>query len=298
MGKYIFFFLLAAIMFTASLFGVYVTYQDKAQMEGELIRLNRAIDFASDGAVEAAMEMDNVNPKDADINPKNLSDTFFSLMLKSFNMSDTTENRLVMYSRTPVMIFVAYDGMYVGRPSFASGQMEYAWSVKIPWSYVGGGRYYALTLDNENVKNLVPNSADSFRTGNGPTDYKERIVSKLIDAISMTIYGASDGASLKYFIPSTTTMAQNLQGLDGLALIVIMQNVDFNTRKPLNTFSVSTTQIKEIEKIWGYSGYYAYESQWLASGQTFIPDTMQIFSSAREAADSGYIPHPSLYIGK
>lgn len=298
MGKYIFFFILAAILFTASIFGVYVAYQDKAQMENELIRLNRAIDFASDAAVEAAIGMDNVNPRDADINPQNLSATFFTLMLKSLNMSDTLENRLVMYSRTPVMIFVAYDGMYVGRPSNAGGQMDFAWSVKIPWSYVNSGRYYALTLDNDNVKSLIPNSPDSFLTVHGPSDYKERIVGKLIDAVSMTIYGASDGASLKYFIPSTTSMAQDLQGLDGLALIVIMQNVDFNTRKPLNTFSVSTTQIKELEKIWGYSGYYALEGQWLSSGQTFNPDTMQIFSSPRDAADAGYLPHPELYIGK
>jgi hypothetical protein len=297
-GKYIFFFILTAILFTASLFGIYVSYQDQAQMENEIIRLNRAINFASDGAVEAALGMDNVNPRDADINPRNLSDTFFSLMLKSYNMSDTLENRLVMYSRTPVMIFVAYDGMYIGRPSFAGGQMSYAWSVKIPWSFVSGGRYYALTLDNENVKSLVPNSSASFMIGSGPSDYKERIVSKLIDAISMTIYDASDGASLKYFIPSTTTMAQGLQGLDGLALIVIMQNVDFNTRKPLNTFSVSTTQIKELEKIWGFGGQYAFESQWIASGQAFNADTMRIFNTAREAADAGFIPHPQLYIGR
>jgi hypothetical protein len=297
-GKYLFFFILTAILFAASLFGVYVSYQDRAQMENEIIRLNRAINFASDGAVEAALGMDNVNPRDADINPKNLSDTFFSLMLKSYNMSDTLENRLVMYSRTPVMIFVAYDGMYIGRPTFAGGQMDYAWSVKIPWSYVSGGRYYALTLDNENVKSLIPGSSAGFLTGSGPSDYKERIVSKLIDAISMTIYGASDGASLKYFIPSTSTMAQGLQGIDGLALIVIMQNVDFNTRKPLNTFSVSTTQIVELEKIWGHGGYYAFESQWIASGQPFNADTMQIFSSAREAAAAGLLPHPQLYIGR
>jgi len=77
-----------------------------------------------------------------------------------------------------------------------------------------------------------------------------------------------------------------------------MQNVDFNTRKPLNTFSVSTTQIKELEKIWGYGGYYAYEGQWMASGQAFDADAMQIFSLPREAADAGFLPHPSLYIGK
>jgi hypothetical protein len=134
--------------------------------------------------------------------------------------------------------------------------------------------------------------------GSGPSDFKERIVSKLIDAISMTIYGAADGASLKYFIPSTSTMAQGLQGIDGLALIIVMQNVDFNTRKPLNTFSVSTTQIVELEKIWGFGGYYAFESQWIASGQPFNVDTMQIFSSAREAAAAGLLPHPSLYIGR
>lgn len=305
-----------SLIFFAALLVAYLHYVDKERNEIEQLKLSYSIDLAADAAVDTMLhhtgrlDMDYTRPGSITVDPEMALETFLEVFCFNYNLHPTESNKALVKNFITVAAVAAFDGYYIASerrvrngagdfPEYAAGDgdWELAFSMKMPYAYEHGGVLYALNMGMRDT--IALSTSELYRIdGLPPTDTgtltHEEARSLINDTISNHMAYVINELNENnpnwrhnFYIPSQLTTFTGVNPITGPSFIVLVQNVNLSTARPISGFSVSGSSISEVRWIAGYerggTKYYAYADQ-LSESITIE----NIYRSMEEAAKAGY----------
>jgi hypothetical protein len=305
---------IVSVIYLASLIIGLYRYSINEQNELQQLILSYAIDYSSDGAMQEILKGDDLETdysKDGNIivDPKLALDTFVDMFCLNYDIGLTSEaKKHVLQNYIPVACLAVYDGYYIAKYQPVNNAVDYPenglnnsiWDVvfgpKMPYTYLdaGTGTSYALNMGMEYASSVNGNDV-VIRDVIPPSLNKNTGIAKINEILSSEIAYTVDSAnalnpnwSHSFFIPAQLTSLSGANPITGPSLIVLVQNVDLNTVRPISGFSVSGTKIANARMIVGYHAsngkpYYCYADK-VPGGVTIE----NLFSNVNDAAKEGY----------
>lgn len=319
MGRFLALVNLLGVFLLAVMGLAFNNYSIHARDELKTLHLTYAIDYAVDAATDQLLAtpdlgLDYGDEGRIDLDPQAALDVFVDTFLMNYSLSVSDANReWVKANFMPVFVVATYDGYYmatmmetssaVGVPENTPIDVDQTMQFlpKMAYKYVDGGASYALNFGaNDYIR--MAGAAMTKGTGFPPgLVSKEEVLAEINKVISTdiaymieSINEANPNYANAFFIPSGATKLSGANMLEGPSVLAIVQNVQINTTRPISGFSIGGGKVTAARYIVGYTRvgvkYYAYADQIPAA--TVVEG---IYSSPKEAAESGYFPDLEYY---
>lgn len=223
--------------------------------EFEEYRLEVTNNYCTDAAVGEMLysddlDQDYTNTDKVTVNPDVARDTFLTLFAVNYDLPLTRENLKSLSAQyLDLMIVVGYDGYYVYENTGHYNQDENGNRYdavsypKIPFTYKSGSSVYSLDLGFEKALELTQSGINEVNT---PLS-KDMTLSVINQAINSEInYRLSNRALKTVNIPvEMTTVGSVNNNIENVSVLAFINNVDLNTTKRLNAFSIGGAKIEQ-----------------------------------------------------
>lgn len=311
-----------SVIYLAALMVGYFKYTMNEQDELQQLILSYAIDYCSDAAMQEVLigddlEMDYSADGQVLVDPKAALDTFVDMFCLNYDIGISGETRKhVLQNYIPVACLAGYDGFYIAKyqPVKSDTNVYYppetglsnsTWDVvfgpKLPYTYTNGGTSYALNMGMDYAYAI--NGINVTKPAGLPPGLSSKAagIAKINEIITNEIaYTVNSVNELNpnwkhsFFIPAQLTTLTGVNPINGPSLIVLVQNVDLASARPISGFSVSGSKVGRARMVVGYirnvNGidikYYCY-----ADKADKLPPSITIddlFQSVEDAARAGY----------
>lgn len=308
-----------SVIYLAALLVGFYRYSLNEQSELQQLILSYAIDYCSDAAMQEALtgdhlEMDYTKDHYMIVDPKQALDTFVDLFCLNYDIGISCEARKhVLQNYIPVACMAAYDGFYIAKYQPVKNAVNYpenglndsTWDVvfgpKLPYTYTNAGTAYALNMGMEyayaingyNVSKYKGIPPGLLNKEAGIAEINKIVAGEMAYTID-SVNAANPNWRNSFFIPAQLTSLTGVSPITGPSLIVLVQNVDLTTVRPISGFSVSGTKVDQAMMVLAYRRggikYYCYADRF--PGGVPIED---VYSTVEDAARAGY-NHDILYM--
>ena len=315
------------VVYLAALMVGFYQYIIKEQNEIEQLILSYAIDYSADGAMAEVLNSRDINNDYMDvtelkIDPNVVLDSFLDIFCINYDMGRSAEaKKYVAQNFIPVACVAGFDGYYIARlqpiksefDGYYPGDMlensrwDLIFGPKMPYTYTKYGKSFALNMGME----YAYTTSGGKYEGQLPELSKQAGLIKINRILSNSIGNAISSANQtntnwehQFFMPSQLSTYYGTNPIKGPSFIVLVQNVDLRTTKPISGFSISGSKVEKERLVVGYIRneikYYCYADMIPgldtdnASGvMTFQDDWDEVdvldsFTSVEEAAKAGY----------
>lgn len=307
---------MVSLIFFAALLVAYIHYVGKERDEIEQLKLSYAIDYSADAAVAAMLhqtgrlDMDYTQSGYVAVDPQLALETFLEVFCFNYDLHPTEANKQLIKEFITVAAVATYDGYYLateqrvrnGDGNFpetpaGDGDWDLVFSMKYPYAYEYGGVLYALNMGMEyttalssstlyRIDGLPPNETGQMSREEARAVINDRVSSHMAEVTQQKNENNSNWRH-SFYIPSQLTTFTGVNPITGPSFLVLVQNVNLSTSRPISGFSVSGSSIVQVRWIAGYERagekYYAYADQLPAN-----IDVDSLFSTMEEAAQAGY----------
>lgn len=302
-------------------FLIIVTYKTIKINENEFnkLRLRYTVDYATEAAFEKAIQAEDLeltyeDMKTIQLNPKNIIDTYKTILCLSYDMSLSDENFSALNQNIPFVLLAGKDGYYMATlqtTKSSNNEFNLVWGMKKPYSIkIDTNKYVAVNMYDESYimaktdlsNNLELKHGSSFAQAlaeDNLTLNKKLIVDSINDTLSkemnyaITKYDSMfDSTDNEVIYMPTQQTSTGVNRIDKPSLIFMLKNADFVGSKKFSIQSMGGFKTTQKRRVLGFvlSGtkYYCYETQ-LPEDQLGNIETF--FNSIDEAASAGYRPH-------
>lgn len=304
---------IVSLIYVCALIVGLLRYAINEQSELQELILSYAIDYSSDAAMQEVLREDNLETdytKDGSIiiDPERTLNTFVDMFCLNYGIGFTSEaKKHVLQNYIPVACLAAYDGYYIAKFQPVSsgtnypenGLVDSTWDVvfgpKMPYSYVDKetGTTYALNMGMDYASSVTATTA-IIKDSIPPSLNKGTGIARINEILSGEIAYAVDSANAvnqnwrhSFYIPTQMNSISGANAITGPSFIILVQNLDLTTVRPISGFSISGSKLANARMIAGYlrngEKYYCYADK--------APDNVtmiDLFSSANDAAEAGY----------
>ena len=307
------------VIYLSSLIIGFYKYTINEQSELHQLILSHVIDYCSDAAMQEVLsgdhlEMDYTKDNYVIVDPKLALETFVDMFCLNYDIGISSEARKhVLQNYIPVACMATFDGFYIAKYQPVKNASNYpenalsssTWDVvfgpKLPYTYTYAGTSYALNMGMEYayaISGLNVDKRPGIPTGLLNKEAGIAEINKILTAeIAYTIDTANavnPNWKHSFFIPAQLTTFTGVRPISGPSLIVLVQNVDLTTPRPISGFSISGTEASKARMVVAYfrngTPYYCYADRFPGG----IP-IVNMFSSVEDAARAGYY-HDLLYM--
>ncbi len=308
------------IYLAAFLIGFYI-YELNAENELEQLLLSYVIDFSADGAMSESLDMQqDIGPDYSDNNkiyldPKQILDSFIDMFCINYDLGRSIETKkYVTQNFIPAVCVADYDGYYIARlqpvksdidtlyPStdkLKNSSWDLIFGPKMPYIYKykenGISKCCALNMGMNYIYTSKGVKKDDISTTGlkskqaGMIEINKILIKELADTINFS----NKTGKYTFSLPLQLSSYSGINPIMGPSLIIMAQNVDLRTSKPISGFSISGTRMERARFVVGYirNGikYYCYAD--CAPDSSKIDGDGQytdLFSSISDAAQAGY----------
>lgn len=260
-------------------------------------KLTSAANKSSDAALKITLGSNSISNTKKDVDLKLVKNTFFDVFCRNYKIESTDANLSYLYQNIPIIFLVVDDGIYVAKSDVyeASSEKKWdmIWSPKISFTHTEGDYIYNLSLsDKEDI--VAINKVSGEKSHNiKPTLNKAekiKIINNRIQEIVNENINASPVLNSKLYFNLAVSEDLTTNPIKSESFIVVIDNFNLSTPKPISKFSVASTELVDIRNIVGFEKdgkkYYICENK--------LPDSEEItgkFNSMEEAAKQGYMPY-------
>lgn len=300
-------------MLIAMLLLTFANYQSNAIYEMQEIMLRDCADSANDAAMEYALsEMTTDVFGNAVINPEEVWYTYKSTFLSAMNLySDRNMDTFEAYC--PATIIAVNDGYYMRmRILDSNDEPAYIFSEKIPFARAEGDNIVLDSMDGSRTYDYNNASGGSGMvtvnepSNDGTTKWHDSvaIATEIMQAMDYCITLENESIHTStfvdnmFYVPSQLldTLYYDTVTFEGFTLLNLIQNFDMKGGKPLDYFTITSTQIVDSTQYVCYTSgtnkYYVDSKLWDRTGENGTgADAIKIVSSKEEAALLGYSPY-------
>jgi len=302
------------VIYLAALMIGFYKYELNEQNEIEQLLLSYAIDYSADGAMSEALSLTDVGVDYSDnnsirIDPNTILDSFLDIFCINYDIGRSIEaKKYITQNFIPAVCVAGFDGYFIAKyqptqndvdvyyPSeneLENSRWDLAFGPKMPYTYKYNGSYYALNMgmkfayDSGGAKyeGLAPGLHNKQA---GLIEINKTLTKEIANNIN---YANSTNTNWKnaFFLPLQLSSHSGLNSIQGPSLIILVQNVDLRTNKPISGFSISGTEVENARTIIGYvrNGikYYCYAD---SAPNLAQDDILDFFTSIEDAAQAGY----------
>lgn len=293
----------------------FARYSSLEREEFQEIRLSYAVDYAVDASVSALLdtgelELDYGETSKSKLDPNKALNTFVDIFLMNYDMNTNDENRAhVKNNFIPIFAVCTFDGYYFAQPRLVKSSTDVPenlpsdedWQLvfgpKMPYKYIYGTDSYALNFGGDYSYKMSGNILSKYIGLPPGLESKDDIIREINKVISSDMMYAVDDFNKEnvnwhntFFIPAGLTTYTSVNPIEGPSVIVLVQDVDLATPKPISTFSVGGGKLGTRRVVVGYQrggiNYYCYADQAYAIVPSVV--VLEIFSTCKEAAEAGY----------
>jgi len=314
-----------AIFFVAILLFIFVRNQinQDANTQNLLLQVqyNKSIDTATQDAAYAlianasqAKESQYQSAKNVRINKEEAITTFFRTMYMNFNVTHDIVGQEQLNSYVPALVVVGYDGYYLYhfeeyKDANGNTMLKQVWSPKKPYAYRDNqNNTYSFTLDNYVTINRASDKKkyEGFREDiqaeasiqflNDPDKFDQvrrtTIVNTIQNDLGYTInqyntYSKRYGISYTFTVPYISNEDWN-NTINDAGVLAFVQGIPLGSTY-YNNYALGGARIIKKETFQGIDvegRKFYYPSNTCQSSYS----TEEVFTTAREAAQKGYIP--------
>jgi hypothetical protein len=282
------------------------------------LRYNRAIDTATQDAAKALItnatqgeESQYESLKRVRINKEEAVQTFFNTMYVNFGVFHDPVGQGVIQSYVPVIVIVGYDGYYIYHMDEyvnASGQRElkHVWSPKKPYAHADQyGNTFAFTLDDYVIVNRNSDqrwfegfrgeisSAAAIPLLNDASTFDQVRRATIVNAIQQDLeyyinnynnYAKRNGVAYTF----TISQEQWNNTINDVGVLSFVQGIPMG-EKYYNNYALGGSRVVKkpvYNGIIANGRKYYYSTNSCTSSYT----TQEVFTTEKDAANSGYIP--------
>lgn len=306
MGKGFAIILFAPILFIAlSLVAMVSIIQLEDTKLNEYV-MSFAIDYSTDAATAEMLEAPNLGQDYGDAGKLNTDPdvaltAFVNFMCMNYNLP-LTENAKMQVEDTYIPIFcvATYDGYYVYRQRMGmDGGVYMQSSLKMPYTYAVGDKYYALNLGVENALKLYNGHLTKVLLKNEGIAEEEvyRQINNHISDDLMYEFQKTTGRGHEFlYLPSKLTTMTKVNPVKGPSVLAFIDKWDIDTVHELSSFSIGGARIDKARMVAGYTGenkdgtqikLYCY-ADLLPKGAPVD----EMFTTVEAAAKAGYYYDP------
>lgn len=308
-----------AVLMMCGLLVVFYNVDRVMQLDFDTIRLEKAVDYAAEGAFISTLDVDDIDVEYLDLggvklNPGNSMDIFTELICLNYNMSISDANKAHIESFIPSAVLAGTDGYYIANMSRvynnpevgSDGTIEnrYKWSIKKPYVIQREGENIAYSVDMLNNNwNSVEILGDTAKISYGDKleeigvtreDIKIAINTQISRDMLYHIKELNkhkEEWDYKFYLPITQTKT-GVNPIEKPSLLVFLQGTDFASIEKLDSAAVSglSTERKRFVLSFSEGGkkWYCFEGQLPPEKQGNVTG---IYSTIEEAARAGYMPY-------
>ena len=313
--KYIIFANFTALLLLVSVSFGLLQYQSKDQEEFESLRLQYAINKATDASVLGALTTTtdvgyDYSDKRVTLNPETALKEFVDSLLFSYGLEPSALLRAeIRGNYLPIFTVAVFDGFYVAQPTMikASANVpenaatdvdwDMTFAPKMPYTYRNGGQVYALNLGANYYLRLAGAAVEKVVGLPPGLATKEAVVAEINKVLSTELSVSMDKFNANnpswkntFYIPTKLTDMTRTNPVSSESVIALVQGMNLTTVTPLSAFSVGGSRVSDRRLVTGYvrNGikYYSYSDQ---SSQIIPAITVDdVYSTIVEAAADGY----------
>lgn len=267
------------------------------------LKLNTVMNNANDAALMIANDSGTINnAENVILNPDDMWDTYKAVFLSSFGVYDDYHCEM-LEAYTPAVLVAVNDGYFLKMRYETDIKSGYRFTQKLPYSmvynYAGTDYIVGVTMNRKNEYALKPSPTSTIELyENGYSAISDKEVSEtindyLIKGMRTMINLAAPISSQQFSIPTSLVAesADEAVNFKGLAMMVMVQGFDWFTKNPINSFTISNTQMTETSNIYCY---ISNEGKYYTNKKVNIDgwELKKIVKDIYTAAKNGYYPHP------
>lgn len=311
--------IICAIYLSALVIGFY-RYAINEQDELQQLIMSFAIDYSSDAAMQETLTGDDLETDYSEdghvlVDPKLALDTFVDMFCLNYDIGISSETRThVLLNYIPAACVAGYDGYYIAtcQPvrsdtdiyystegdgvNAVNGRWDVVFGPKLPYTYVYGGESYALNMGMDYAYLTDGRKYEAMPPGLLNKDHGFAEINRRVsDEIAYAVDNANktnQNWRHSFFIPTQLSPLSGVNPIKGPSLIVLVQNVDLRTVRPISGFSIAGTRIERARMVVGYirNGikYYCYADKAPSLDKVQDNEMKEFFTNVNDAAKAGY----------
>ena len=277
----------------------FVEYQQDAIVEFERLRLDTAVNYAIDAAVEEMVEyskdlqLDYGEYEYLSCDPEVALDTFVDMYLENYNLLNTEANRAwVTATYCKAFVVATYDGYYVGSPVKinSEGGRDIVFTVKQPYLYKEGNDYYSLNMTRQQCKRLRNGVVEAVER---PASLTEMGVRAIINGTVSDAFTKTVSENMEYhntelmYLPSMMSSNVRTNSLDSTTAIVYLSDLPAGFGRTVDSFAIGGARIQHEN----FVGCYIRDGVKLYHYVSRLDDSynlIETFETPMKAAEAGY----------
>ncbi len=288
---------LALLMWAISLI-MFINYSKTVQARFQEKRLEQAMNYATDAAVDIMIEtsvdvgLDYADYERAYSKPDAALEGFLDLFCKNYGMSINEANlSLIKSEYLKMFCLAAFDGYYLAEPYVINdaGARDLIFSLKQPYIYTSpAGVGYALTIDNKDAKVV---DGQLIKKVNSPLsdEEKRRVINALVsDAVTEAIQRAREGNLTNIVsLPTNLTDMRRTNPIDGITVLAYVSDMDIGSNQKAEILGIGGARVSHAE----YCACYMRNGMKMYSYVESVPTGVNViatYEKAEEAAENGY----------
>jgi hypothetical protein len=299
----------------------YIQYAREADAEFSALLLSKAADYAGEAAMAACIEVAHIETEYTDEHfmvmwPERALDAFAAVLCLSYDLPVTLWNIDTVKQKIPVMVLATNDGYYIAeRRESGNGESSLMWGLKKPYAVdtdpanPNAGTMYGVELGMDlwrSVNKQALMYTEGRNYGALPFD-RETMLQHINLAINRDVTAVlarhaleNGGTTAQGFHLPVSANTIGVRRVERPSLIVILQDVDLDGRRPVDLSVVSGMMVEHRRMVIGWTDgagnrFYCYSGQADETAQTWIMLNGVVFDTVEQAARAGYLPDPTAF---
>lgn len=286
-----------AVLIIMILFVVYSNMSTVIQRDFDQVRLNYAVEYATEGMFQTTLksedlDIDYTDIENVKIDSSDALNVFCSMLCLSYDMALSDENFENIENSISAIALAGTDGFYIGKmsdndASFGDGILvdskKLRWSVKIPYFISDENYTYAVSFGSDDWSRISCTTSDSsisgvnihvsanegLPMGISEEDVQHAVNNQVRNALLAEINHRNynqEAFDYKFYLPDTTTV-NHVNPIEPPSILLVMRGIDFASSEKINALSVAGFKVTQRVNVIAFvdtvtnKSYYCYESQ-------------------------------------
>lgn len=223
-----------------------------------------AIDYSTDAAVAEMLETPHLGQDYGDEGKVNSDPgvaltSFVNFMCMNYNLPLTENAKMqVEDSYIPIFCVATYDGYYIYEQRMGEdGGVYMQSSLKMPYTYNVGDKYYALNLGLDNALRFYNGHLTKVLLkdeGISADDVYSQVNTKVSDDLMYDFQKTTGRGHEFLYLPNKLSTMTKVNPIKGPSVLAFIDKWDVGTTHKLTSFSIGGARIEKARMVAGYTG--------------------------------------------